>query len=345
MRPRGRGMSTLRAEAPHYALASSLGGVPVARAWRHGAGGAPQAVVLCDRSRDREAEARLRREEKLAALAAADAALKRAHDESEMRSARRAAEERTLAQVRAREARARAELRARVLASTKPFILRATLQRTRALDGNLEQSRAQAAFEEERKSQLRQVRTARRAQIEATRRKDAQRLALTARVNSQREKEKEEALRTALEQERSEEEEKQAEMPGSVSPPRRKASSAASALTPFHPPSPLHSSRAVPVDDRSPSFAARMSSAQVDWRATEGIDAAYASPPRRDLKAHEARMAERERLMREMQQRERRVRRVEQIAKQETQRKIDARGAAKKQQHTEPAAVAVDAGS
>jgi hypothetical protein len=272
-----RGLGDLRADSLYYssasigvgigALTSSTGAGRTSRMLL--GGGGPQAVVLCDRSRDRRGHEKALQAARLASLAAEEARRAEAARETAFRASmasqgHMALRERAEAQ-RKEEARIRAEVRA----AGRAFELRAKAKRARDAQMKAEEhDRTKEALQTARQGELAAAKA--QARADAVNRELNRRKLLARKTMMQQENESYERLSradyavtdpaaeaeaaTASEDEEEEEEAKQgADTPSS---PRKSPSSpqkpSGGPPSPHRTPSRLHSSRAVALDSNLP---------------------------------------------------------------------------------------------
>jgi hypothetical protein len=273
-----RGLGDLRADSLYYssasigvgigALTSSTG---VGRASRMLlGGGGPQAVVLCDRSRDRRGHEKALQAARLASLAAEEARRAEAARETAFRATMASQGHTALRERAEAHHKEEARIRAEVRAAGRAFELRAKAKRARDAQTKAEaHDRTKEALQTARQGELAAAKT--QARADALNRELNRRKLLARKTMVQQENEAYERLsradyavtdparQTAIkagEDEEEEEEEATKQGADTLPSPRKISSSpqkpSGGPPSPHRPPSRLHSSRAVALDSNLP---------------------------------------------------------------------------------------------
>lgn len=330
LEPRRRGQSDLRADSSFYNT-SLLGGVPPS--WPTNS---PLGVVLCERAVDVTSKRAHEQAMRLATLKAQDAARVKLAEEMELKSRLHVEATAAVEAARRAEREAHARTRAEVRAAAKEFELRRELRRSDAYAASLSHSHADQAASAAASARHRARRievSEERAQVRDKQKQSLLLQKLTTEARAQADLALEQAAKkrdpttpmgaalmaaaATAEDEKQNDDEDAASANGHEGGSPRRTTRAPRSLSPFKPASPLHSSRAVPVEDHSPSLRARLAQARVDWPS--GMDTRDPVVPRRDLRAADDRRQVAERALADLAARDQRqARRATNLARTRT---------------------------
>ena len=296
-----RGYAPLRSDLASYNT-SLLGGVPPS--WRMTQ---PLGVVFCERAVDARSKQALEQSTRLANLKEQDERRRQRETDALLRATLHSQALSLLDEKRKVEKAKLKETQLEVKAAVKEFELKLSLKRKEDLVAKAGAAQADREARDASQAKKRAVRERTAAEKLQSRLKQQRAIKLQ---KMQADLKEQEQRRRMLEGE-SKEEDKQAITDATVSdedaadadgsPKRKKRPAAEEPPSPFKPPSPLHSSRAIPVDSHSSPLTERLTLAKVEWKDQEKADVIV---PRRDAKAAKERKAQLERELKAMQERE-----------------------------------------